>query len=191
MVDPATTRQRVICAVLQIIGEDGVAGVTNRRIAKVAGVSLGTITYHFATQHDLLRESLLHFVAEETRRFTEIAEQACLDSIGIEQAGAMAGQVASSMVFDSEKIATFELYIQAGRDQRLRAAAAECFAAYDRLAASILRALGVPDPERTAGAVVSLITGQSLRRMATGESGDDLGQMLLTLTRGASPASRA
>src|SRR5262245_64190234 len=99
---PATTRHRIISAVLKIIGEDGVAGVTNRRIARVADVSLGSITYHFATQHDLLRESLLYFVSEETRRFTEIADQACLDSIDVERAGEIVGQVAASTVFDSE-----------------------------------------------------------------------------------------
>jgi DNA-binding transcriptional regulator YbjK len=191
MSGPATTRHRIISAVLQIIGEDGVAGVTNRRIAKVAGVSLGSITYHFASQHDLLRESLLHFVSEETRRFSEIAERASLRSIDIEEAGALVAEVAADMAVDSAKIATFDLYVQAGRDPRLRAAAAECFAAYDRLATSILKALGVPDAERTAGAVVSLITGQSLRRMATGVSGDDLGQMLLTLTRGNPDRHRA
>src|SRR3954469_19293003 len=61
----ASTRQRIITAVLRIIGEGGVAAVTNRRIAREAGVSLGSVTYHFETQHDLLRESLLHFVREE------------------------------------------------------------------------------------------------------------------------------
>jgi len=45
------------------IGQDGVAAVTNRRIAKEAGVSLGSVTYHFETQHELLRESLLHFTS--------------------------------------------------------------------------------------------------------------------------------
>jgi TetR/AcrR family transcriptional regulator, regulator of biofilm formation and stress response len=180
----ATTRQRIISAVLRIIGEDGVAGVTNRRIAREAAVSLGSITYHFATQHDLLRESLLYFVAEETRRFTEIADQACLDSLDVSSAAALVERVAASTVYDQEHIAPFELYIQAGRDPRLRVAAAECFAAYDRLAASILEALGVPGAERTAGTVVSLIMGQSLRRLATGAAGDDLARMLLTLSEG-------
>ncbi len=189
MSSPAQTRQRIISAVLRIIGEDGVAGVTNRRIAREAGVSLGSITYHFATQHDLLRESLLHFVSEETRRFTEIAEQARLDTVDVAQASALVGQVAASKVYDSEHIASFELYIQAGRDPRLRTAAAECFAAYDRLATSILTALGVPDAQRTARAVVSLITGQSLRRLATGQACDDLGPTLLALMRGAEPSA--
>ncbi|MFI2236448.1 TetR/AcrR family transcriptional regulator [Streptomyces chrestomyceticus] len=182
------TRRCIIGAVLRIIGRDGVAAVTNRRIAKEAGVSPGSVTYHFATQHDLLRESLLRFVAEETRRFTELAEDSRLDRIGLPEAAALVGQVAGGTEFDSEHIAPFELYVQAGRDERLRAAAAECFAAYDRLAARILTALGVADAERLAGTVVALVTGQQLRRLATGSTAEDLVDALLLLARGAAPA---
>src|SRR3954451_24845861 len=90
---PRYVRQRIILAVLRIIGADGVAAVTNRRIAREAGVSLGSVTYHFATQHDLLRESLRYFVCEETRRFTELAEAYPSDTVSLEQASDLVGQV--------------------------------------------------------------------------------------------------
>ncbi|MEV6394332.1 TetR family transcriptional regulator [Streptomyces sp. NPDC051907] len=181
----APTRQRIIAAVLHIIGKDGVAAVTNRRIAKEAGVSLGSVTYHFETQHELLRESLLHFVREETRRFTELADECQSECVDIEGAAALAGQVAGGASFDSEHIAPFELYVEAGRDPRLREAAAEAFAAYDRLAAQILAGLGVPDAERLAATTVALVMGLQLRRMATGGPAEDLVDALLLLARGA------
>ncbi|MFJ5637241.1 TetR/AcrR family transcriptional regulator [Streptomyces goshikiensis] len=181
------TRQRIIDAVLRIIGQDGIAAVTNRRIAKEAGVSLGSVTYHFATQYELLRESLLHFVAEETRHFTALADECsdeCADErFDIGQAAEVVAQVAGGNAFDSRHIAPFELYVQAGRDERLRAAAAECFAAYDLLATRILTQLGVPDPERLAGVAVALVFGQQLRRLATGAPAEDLVETLLVLTR--------
>lgn len=180
-------RQRIILAVLEIIGDGGVAAVTNRRIASRAGVSLGSVTYHFISQHELLRESLRYFVAEETRRFADLAEQHWYDNLSLEQASALVGQVASSTGFDSEHIAPFELYIQAGRDPRLRAAAAECFAAYDRLAARILTGLGVPDAQRAASATVALVVGLQLRRLATGSTTDQLVDALLLLIRGSAP----
>ena len=183
---PAGTRQSIIDAVLRIIGEDGVAGVTNRRIAKEAGISLGSVTYHFETQHELLRESLLHFVAEETQRLTELADQCQSDGIDRGEAATMVEQVAGGAEFDdSRRIAPFELYVQAGRDERLRAAAAECFGAYDRLAAQILTGLGVPDAERVAGTAVALVFGLQLRRLATGSCAEDLVDSLLLLARGA------
>ncbi|MCX4781827.1 TetR/AcrR family transcriptional regulator [Streptomyces sp. NBC_01264] len=176
------TRQNIVDAVLRIIGQDGIAAVTNRRIAKEAGVSLGSVTYHFATQHDLLRESLLHFVAEETRHFTALADECSDDGLDVRQAVETVAQVAGGGDFDTRRIAPFELYVQAGRDERLRAAAAECFAAYDRLATRILAHLGVPDPEPLAGAVVALVFGQQLRRLATGAPAEDLVDALLVVT---------
>ncbi|MGH3310571.1 MAG: TetR/AcrR family transcriptional regulator [Streptomyces sp.] len=185
MPSPADTRQRIIDAVLRIIGQDGVAGVTNRRIAREAGISLGSVTYHFQTQHELLRESLLHFVAEESQRLTELADQCRAEGIDLDEAAAMVGQVAGGTEFDSRHIAPFELYVQAGRDERLRAAAAECFAAYDRLAVQILTGLGVPSPERLAGTAVALVFGLQLRRLATGSPAGELVDALLLLARGA------
>ncbi|NXY93256.1 TetR family transcriptional regulator [Streptomyces sp. BR123] len=179
----ADTRQRIIDAVLRIIGDEGIAALSNRRIAKEAQVSLGSVTYHFATQHELLRESLLHFVAQETRHFTELAENcatiACLD---VEGAAELVETVAGGTAFDSRHIAPFELYVQAGRDERLRAAASDCFAAYDRLAHGILERLGLPNPQRLAGAVVALVFGQQLRRLATGAPAEELVDTLLLLT---------
>lgn len=182
------TRQRVITAVLRIIGEGGVAALTNRRIAKEAGVSLGSVTYHFATQHDLLRESLLYFVREEARHFTELADQCQTDGIAIEDAASLAGQVACGSALDSAHLAPFELYLHAGRDERLRAAASEAFSAYDRLAAQILAALGVPDAKRLAATTVALVMGLQLRRLATGSTADDLVDALLLLAPGAAAA---
>ncbi|MEV6837805.1 TetR family transcriptional regulator [Streptomyces sp. NPDC051133] len=178
-------RRRIITAVLKIIGEDGVAAVTNRRIAREAGVSLGSVTYHFETQHELLRETLLHFVREEARHFTELADQCQTEDIDIEDAASLAGQVACGSALDTAHLAPFELYLHAGRDERLREAAAEAFSAYDRLAARILTALGVPDAQRLAATTVALVMGLQLRRLATGSPVDDLVDALLLLVRGA------
>ncbi|MFE4578098.1 TetR/AcrR family transcriptional regulator [Streptomyces chartreusis] len=190
MPTPSRTRERIIAATLRIIGLNGVAAVTNRRIAKEADVALGSVTYHFATQHDLLRESLRSFVTQETRRFTDLANHHCTGPITPQEAGAFVGQAAADTAFDSEHIAPFELYIQAGRDPQLRAAAAECFAAYDQLAASILGTLGVPDSERIASSVVALAFGLQLRRLATGAATDDLVDALLLLMGSPPPEVR-
>ncbi|MFE2750639.1 TetR/AcrR family transcriptional regulator [Actinosynnema sp. NPDC059335] len=179
------TRQRIIGAVLRIIGDDGVAGVTNRRIAQEAGVSLGSVTYHFATQQDLLRESLRHFVTEETKRFGELATRNNTRCANLDEVVEVVGQVAEATGTDSERIAPYELYLHAGRDPELRAAAAECFAAYDRLAATVLASVGVPDADRLAGAVVGMVMGLKLRALATGDDSDDLLNGLLALAKGA------
>ena len=167
-----TTRERILHAVLRVIGTDGVAGVTNRRVAREAEVSLGSITYHFTTQNELLREAMLLFVAEEAARLTGVAERHLGTPVSLDEAAALVEQVALNTRFGHEEIAPLELYIQAGRDPGLRDAAAECFAAYDQVALTVLRGLGVPSPERLAGPVVALIAGLQLRRLATGTTGE-------------------
>lgn len=54
-------RERIIAATLDHIAEEGVAGVSHRKIAMRADVPLGSMTYHFAGIDDLLREAFKRF----------------------------------------------------------------------------------------------------------------------------------
>ena len=54
-------RERIIAATLDLIAEEGVAGVSHRKIAARAGVPLGSMTYHFAGIDELLREAFTRF----------------------------------------------------------------------------------------------------------------------------------
>lgn len=162
------TRSRILRAALRVIGEGGVAGLTNRRVAKEAGLSLGSLTYHFASQTDLLRESLLLFVEEETSRITALADSLSGSVTDIADAAAVVERVTSELAFGREEIGSFEVYLQAGRDPELHEAAQRCYAAYDHVAATVLAMLGIAEPERAARAMVALISGTQLRRLATG-----------------------
>ncbi|GAA2526708.1 MULTISPECIES: TetR/AcrR family transcriptional regulator [Streptomyces] len=50
-------RERILAATLDLIVEEGVAGVSHRKIAARAKVPLGSMTYHFTGIDDLLREA--------------------------------------------------------------------------------------------------------------------------------------
>lgn len=179
-----SARDRILAAVLEIVGTEGIPAVTNRRIATEAKVSLGSVTYHFATQPDMLRAALLRFVERLTARLdAETARYAGLVP-DLSEAASLVSEVAASLAFTSEQVASFELYLQAGRDATLRDAAAECFAAYDALTVTVLTALGVADAQRLAPAIVGMITGLQLRRLATGEPGQEVGEALALLIAG-------
>lgn len=178
-------RDRILAATLHIIGTDGVPGVTNRRIARQAGVSLGSITYHFPSQSDLLRAALSGFVSDETGRLLALADGYRDSGLGLEDVAALTEQIAKDLAFSAERIAPFELYIQAGRDHTLRDAAAECFAAYDELTVTILTALGIPDAGSIAPTLVATIAGLQLRRWATGAENHDISASMLLLLHGA------
>jgi AcrR family transcriptional regulator len=180
------TRETILHATLKVVGEQGVGGLTNRRIATAAGVSLGTLTYHFPSQTALLREAMLLFVEEETAKLTGFVDAYREQGLSVEEAASVVEQVIAKLPFGTDELGAHELYLQAARDPGLRDAAARCFAAYDELALVILRTLGVASPERLTGPVVALIAGLQLRRLATGDDGVEVAMPLMMLIRGAS-----
>jgi DNA-binding transcriptional regulator YbjK len=56
--DPVGRRQTIIDAATRVIAEAGLAGLTHRRVAEVAGVPVGSTTYYFKDL-DELREAAL------------------------------------------------------------------------------------------------------------------------------------
>jgi len=157
------TRERILRATVELIGGEGVPAVTNRRVASAAGVALGSLTYHFPSQVDLLRESLLLFVGEEVARQEEIAAELRRGDPSLEQVAAEVERVV----------------------EESREASQRCFEAYEGVAAAALETLGVPDPGRHARTIVALMYGMGLRRLGTGsEDASGVAEGLLTVVRG-------
>jgi AcrR family transcriptional regulator len=179
------TRERILRATLKLIAQGGVAAVTNRRVAAAAGVSLGSLTYHFASQADLLRESLLLYVQEETARRERIARELAREHASVERVAQVVEQMVATANDIPQQIAELELHLHAARDPQLRDASRRCFAAHEQIAAAALGALGVPDGERHAPKVVALMTGLAIRRLAHGgQDAQGTSDALLALVRG-------
>ncbi len=49
-----STRQNIIQAGVELLQTQGIAALTQPRVARAAGVSQGNLTYHFSTRNDLL-----------------------------------------------------------------------------------------------------------------------------------------
>jgi DNA-binding transcriptional regulator YbjK len=180
------TRERIMRTTLDLIGSEGIASVTNRRVASATGISLGSLTYHFDSQHDLLRESLLLFVGEEVERlgvlaaaFRERRPDSGEIALEIERVMREGGDRVQGLV-------EIELHTRAARDPALRDASRRCFEAYEDLAAASLEALDVPDARRHARSVVALLYGLALRRLGSGDRDvSGTAEALLTIVRGA------
>src|SRR5688572_22944067 len=97
-----STRERIIRAVVQIMGADGAAAVTNRRIAAEAGISLGTLTYHFSTQSGLVEAGMAAFVAAETVKFTQMADRVAAGEVDLAQAGEILGAIVTDTGFGGD-----------------------------------------------------------------------------------------
>ncbi len=181
-----TPRDRILRAVLDLIAEHGIGALSHRRIAARAGVSLGTLSYHFPDRAALLRESLRLFASEEVRRIETVGRGLRAGEHGLEDLGGLVVQASAGAADVRHVVAQFELYLHVTRDADLRDAVLECQRAYDALAREALRRLGVPDPEGIAPLVVSMIDGLALRRVLTGD--DDsamLTRALLLIAAGA------
>lgn len=166
---PSTgTRERILDAALEIAAEDGIGAVTNRRLATAAGVSLGTLTYHFSSQDDVVRESLTRFVEREVKRLELIAEST--DTADPQAALQAVQQLLSGE--SGRRLAKLELYVTAARDERLRGAAARCFEAYDGIVARGLESVGVEPRPIVVRSTVALIDGMQLRRLALADDSE-------------------
>lgn len=182
----SATRERILHATLHVIAADGIGAVTNRRVATEAGVALGSLTYHFRSQTELLRDSLLRYVEEEVGRLGAIAEQLRAIEPTPEQVAAAVEQLLDSDPARPGEVAELELHLQASRDPALHAASARCFAAYEDFGTAVLEALGVPDPARHAQSVVALMIGLTMRRLGTGaQDAHGTAAALMTIVRGA------
>jgi AcrR family transcriptional regulator len=49
------TKQKILNAALKVLGEQGYQALTQTRVAEVAGLRQGLLTYHFPTRSDLLK----------------------------------------------------------------------------------------------------------------------------------------
>ncbi|MHB1929074.1 MAG: TetR/AcrR family transcriptional regulator [Acidimicrobiales bacterium] len=161
------TRRRILDAALAVIGEHGVGGLTNRRVARRAGVALGSLTYHFPSQRDILREALTDFADREVDRIAGIAAE--LHAASVEAAVSNLEEGLLAVALGVESIAVIELYLEAARDPALQEPARRCWDAYDRIARAILDILDVEEPGAVAPEVVSFIAGTQLRWLATGD----------------------
>ena len=174
-------REQLLDAAVLVIGEHGIGGLTNRRVCAAAGVSPGSLTYHFATQNDLIREAVTTFVAEESERIHAIVEDLRGSVSTVEEAAAAAQRATDAIALGSAEIGVFEVYLQAARDPELQSCARDCYAAYEEAAREILTALGIPATDARAAHIVAFISGSQLRRLATGVDNDAFADGLLRL----------
>jgi len=111
-------RDRIVEACLRVVGEVGVAGASNRRIAAAADVPLGSMTYHFADTDELLREAFTRFAHRVSDRFDAALAQA---HDADEARRAVVALVVHDVLADPhELVVTHELYTLAARDPGYR-----------------------------------------------------------------------
>ncbi|HWI22373.1 MAG TPA: TetR family transcriptional regulator [Baekduia sp.] len=144
-------RQLVLDGALKAIAIHGVEGLTHRRVAEAAGVSVSATTYHFSSLEELL-EAAIRAAADQD--IATLGERFHPGMTGEEFADYV---VAAARTRTQETIVASELYVAALRREGLR----EVAIAWDRAWIDVLK----PIVGDNAAAVTAAIGGLLMRRL--------------------------
>ncbi|WP_406071789.1 TetR family transcriptional regulator [Streptomyces sp. NBC_01020] len=105
-------------AALTVLVEDGVAGITHRKVAAGADVPLGSVTYHFTSLTELCTQAFGRYVEQQTAGyealFAEVTSREDLIDVLVELVRGGPSRHRSAVL-------GFELHLAALRDPALRA----------------------------------------------------------------------
>lgn len=158
-------RRIVLEAVLRVIAEHGIRGVTHRAVAEEAGTSLRATTYYFASKDDLLIQALTHYVDDRIDRVTE-AQAALIDSEVLSPEHAAA--VLADFIIDeltaghARLVAEYELALEATRSGELAEQYGRFREALIGLLWRVMAAAGSADPGVDAHLILAAVRGIEL-----------------------------
>ncbi|QNE50912.1 TetR family transcriptional regulator [Klebsiella michiganensis] len=112
-------RERLISITLDIIEQYGVAGTSSRKVAEMADVSLGSLTYYFESINQLIAEAFILLSFKISNEFSEILGAAETR----EQALLAVVDIIDRKIWGSPRTLTlsFELYTFVSRNPQLKA----------------------------------------------------------------------
>lgn len=179
-----STRRRILHATLQVIAAQGLDAVRHRQVAELAGVSLGSTTYHFAGREELIEEAFGLYL-EEATAFLESIRPTSARSRSV--TSAIVGYVERLLTreFEEEGMvqAEYELILYAARQPRM----AERLLAWEEEQRAhlegLLREAGAPRPSAAAHTLLALIRGLEIERLTSGAPIPDLRRRLDPVVR--------
>jgi DNA-binding transcriptional regulator YbjK len=162
----APVRERILVATLEVIAAEGLDAVRHRRVADLAGVSLGSTTYHFASREELIEEAFAHYLDEATQVLEGLAPPTAGVARPVEALVAyLDGLLDREFRTPGFVQAEYELILYAARNPAL----AERLAAWEGAQAAqleaFLRSTGAARPKESSQAIVALIRGLELERL--------------------------
>jgi DNA-binding transcriptional regulator YbjK len=161
-------RDAILEATLRVIAEGGIAAVTHRAVAEVAGVPLAATTYYFASKDDLLEQALTKVAVTEIERIDKLMRDTDLEGFSVKgfvkvfSVGAYEMETPDRMSI----MAQYDLFLEAARRPRLRQVAGRWTEAYVRLAEATLRNAGSSDPHDDARLLIAILDGLFVQQLA-------------------------
>lgn len=164
----ASIRDRALAAAVELLGSQGLRALTHVRVDVFAGLPRGSTSNYFRTRAALV-EGVVGWVAQhelgdfdpgfnpDTATPDELVD-AFTELLAV-QAGA----------FRSRTIARYLLFLEAARDEGIRAPLVANRQLFEQWATATMTALGAPDPKTSAIALMAFGEGLILHRLTVDE----------------------
>ncbi|MEN0077904.1 MAG: TetR family transcriptional regulator [Pseudomonadota bacterium] len=160
-------REDIVRNVLEIIAENGIESVTHRSAAAKAGVSPGTVTYHFATRDALIDAALTQYVSEYQAGLGQaVAAQPIVDREALVRF--LVGTTALQPDHLTLSIIEAEMALLAQRTGRLAGVLQAWQRSIEPILSEVLEAIGIGRPVEAARTLVAICRGTEFEVMARG-----------------------
>lgn len=150
-------REKIISAALEVIAQHGVAGTTHRRIAEVADVPLGSMTYHFDSLDAVLIEAFKRLDRSVSSYYRQMLATARTQD---EAAEVIVDIICGPTWSDAYMAQALELYAFAVRRKEIRATMSDWMRHSQE-------AMELHFPPHVARALDAIIEGATIHNMAS------------------------
>lgn len=152
---------KIAKAVVSLLGSDGQCGLTHRRVAEVAGVSLATTTYYYSSKFDLIADAHARFLDEYGRAFSHAKERhRAGQSTIVDLADLMVKAIKNAAIRHwLDTIAWSEIMFSCSRDQRGHGLALEWFSRMEKFWTDLLMEIGTDDAARLVNPAIDIVMG--------------------------------
>jgi DNA-binding transcriptional regulator YbjK len=160
-------------ALLTVIGRVGASGITHRRVADEAGVSLSATTYYFESKGDMIRKAykfLCDGVLSDADRLIQNYDEPTSGAAALEGDVAATGEYLRSRLRANvvESLTLIELMLTAARDDEARRLLADDRSEIRKVMVGLMGRSGSSSPEEDADLVAAMINGLVLENLARG-----------------------
>jgi DNA-binding transcriptional regulator YbjK len=164
----ASTRERIVEAAVELLGEEGMRSFTHRRVDRRARLPEGSTSNYFRTREALLAGAVEGIVASE---LAHAGAELPADADGLVEA---LGELVEFTTGPrrTQTRARHALFLEAAHDAELRARLSSSRERYVALISATLVELGAADPAAGTAAVMGVCEGVILHRIARGDDSD-------------------
>lgn len=168
-------RQRLVAAAVDQLADEGMRGLTHRRVEQRAGVGQGLVKYHFGALDGLIAAVVTHMADLEITAVIRVSpdqQAAALATGEVPPEVWQAAREAYEAITSRPQLvrARFELYLHAGRHPELQAAIRT---GRERFIEATAASLPSPDPRAGAHMVLALVNGLLLHQLSAPDADID------------------